>query len=333
MSEVEENGGSQSVPEVIVRTEEDAWRLLQQAVDGGGFPESIRLRFDGWPSFRLDVKGRDWNSTVPTRVMPSLLDVQKDINRVYASIQYSEPNLRRLREDEKDDLEIVVKVKKGSSIFNADLWHQFTKMAEAAVGRMNGSEIVLTVVGVALTIAAPVMFKSWLSSRQQQREIDSRLELSREETARLRVMAEAMRQQPVVESARADADATNSKLLKSTKTGDVMEIGGVAVSSEEAREVAQSERDRSQEVQLEGDFAILGNRTDRGDGFRITIRRMSDGLTFGADVPLELPHEQQKTIQEAEWSKNLVWLSLEADMLRDSITRATVVSARSSRKT
>lgn len=328
MSEVEEGAAAAAPQEIVICSEEDAWDVLRQAVEGR-FADQVRLRFEGWPSFALDVKGRDWNSTVPTRIMPSLLELQKDINRAYASIQYNEPNLRRLREEEKDDLEIVIKVDKGSSIFNADLWLQLSKIAEAAVGRMDGNQIALTVVGVALVIAAPVMFKAWLQSRQEEREIASRIELSKEETARLSVMAEAMKTQPIIESAREDAQATNNRLLKAANPGDTMEIGNVSVSSEEASELVQPERERAQEIELQGNFSILGNRTDRGDGFRITIRRVLDGLTFNADVPLTLPSDQQQAIQHAEWSKSLICLSLEGDMLRGSVTRATVVSARS----
>ncbi|HRQ63903.1 MAG TPA: hypothetical protein PKZ76_03415 [Xanthomonadaceae bacterium] len=315
------------VPELVIRSEDDAWNALAAAVAGKEFSDDIRLRFEGWPRFELDFKGRDWNSTVPTRIMPALLDVQRDINRAYATIEYREPNLRRLRDEERDRLEVVVQVKKGSSVFNADLWPHFSRIAEAAVGRMSGDQIVVTVLGLALTIMAPVMFKAWLRARQEEKETASRVELSKQETERLKVMKEAITRQPALEASKADAEATANKLLKASKPGDTMEISGVSVSAEEAREIVQPERERATELEIEGAFAVLGNRTDKGDGFRITIRRQRDGLTFNADVPLELPAPQQKVIQDAEWSKRLVRLIVDAEMLRDSITRAVVISA------
>ena len=318
---------SNEVPELIIHNEEEAWEALDAALRSAEFPSNLRLRFEGWPSFELDVKGRDWHSTVPTRVMPALLDLQRDINRAYATIQYDEPNLRRLREEERDELEVVVKVKKGSSIFDADLWQQFTAMAQAAVGRMNGNEIVITTIGLALAIIAPVMFKAWLSARQHEKDIASRVELSEQETKRLQIMAEAMRQQPAIKEVQEDAAATANKLLKATRPGDTMEISGVSVTSEEARELVQPERDRAQNVEIDGVFSILGVRTDKSDGFRITLRRESDQLTFNADVPIELDHTQQEIIQKAEWSKSKVRLSIEAERLRDSITHAVVFHA------
>lgn len=315
------------VPELIIRNEEEAWQALEKAISGDVFPNGMRLRFEGWPSFELNIKGKDWHSTVPTRVMPALLDVQRDLNRAYASIQYDEPNLRRLREEERDDLEIVVEVKKGSSDYNADLWEQFTRLAEAAVTRMNGTEAVIAVIGVALTIMAPVMFKAWLNARSKEKDASIRVELSREETERMRIITAAMQRQPIIAVAREDAEATSNKLLKANKPGDTMEIAGVSVTSEEARELVQPERERAQTVEIDGVFSILGNRTDKGDGFRVTLRRDSDQLTFNADVPIELDHAQQQIIQNAEWSKSKVRLSVEAEMLRESITRAVVVQA------
>jgi hypothetical protein len=69
---------------LIIHNEEDAWALLEAAVSGSGHLDARRLKFKGWPIWSLDAKGRDWYSTVPTRIMPPLLDVQKDVNRAYA---------------------------------------------------------------------------------------------------------------------------------------------------------------------------------------------------------------------------------------------------------
>ena len=322
--EIEED----KMPTLVIRSEEDAWQVLEKAVNGEEFPDNLLLRFDGWPSFKLDVSGRDWHSTVPTRVMPSLLEVQKDINRAYAHIRYDDFNLRRLKEEERDDLEVVVKVKEGSSVFDADLWNQFSRMAEAAVVRMSGDQIVISVLGVALTIMAPVMFKAWLASREKDREEETRVQLSKEETQRLQVMAEAMRQHPPLEVVRDDAVATTNKLLKVARPGDNIEMKGVQIPAEEAQELAQPERERAKEIELEGDFRVLGNRTDKGAGFRVTVQRIADGLTVSADVLAELAWDQKEAIQQAEWSKTAVHLEIRAEMLRETFSRAVVLSAK-----
>lgn len=312
---------------VVIASEADAWGALKRATSDNGFPDGVELVFQNWPTFHLDIKGRDWDSTVPTRVMSPLLDVQKDINRAFTSIRYNDFNLRKLKDEDRDELEIVVKVEKGSSVFDAELWKQFSHMAEAAIGRMNGDQIVISVLGVALAIAAPVMFKAWLASRQQEKEIDNRVQLSQQETERLKVFAEAVKVNPALQTVRDDTQATHNRLLKAVKPGDRVVMKGVELQSDEVEVLVQPERERAQDIFIEDVFVILGNRTDKSNGFRITVKRLSDQMTINADVPLELPHEQQQLIQKAEWSKGRIKLSITASLLRDSISQAIVESA------
>jgi hypothetical protein len=299
---------------VVISSEEEAWAAFERATSGDGFPEGVELVFQNWPMFQMDIKGRDWHSTVPTRVMSPLLEVQKDINRAYTSIKYSDFNLRKLKDEDRDELEVVVKVEKGSSIFNAELWKQFSHMAEAAIGRMNGDQIVITVLGIALAITAPVMY-------------ESRFDLSQQETERLKVFAEAVKVHPALQTIREDTQATHNRLLKAVKPGDSVAMKGVELRSDEVAVLVQPERERAQDIFIDGVFVVLGNRTDKSDGFRITVKRLSDQLTLNADVPLELPFEQQQLIQQAEWSKGRIRLSITASILRDAITQAVVGSA------
>lgn len=314
--------------ELVIRSEDDAWEALKRALGNDKFPEDLRVRFDGWPSLVLDVKGRDWHSTVPTRVMPPLIEVQNNINRAYAQVQYNEASTRRLRNEERDELELVVKVDKGSSLLTSELWTQLTKVAEAAVGRMSGNEIVICVAIVALSTTAAVVLKAWLKQRQQALKMQNQLQLSQQETERLRIVAAATQPRPQLAAIRDDAQAASNQLLKATRSGDVMEIHGVSLPAEEAHALVQPERERAKETELNGRFAILGNRTDKGAGFRITVKRVTDGLTFAADVLPELPADQQDVIQDAEWSKQLIDLVIRAEKLRDTVTRATVISAK-----
>lgn len=312
--------------QVTITSEQDAWAALEQATTVG-FASDVVLVFDGWPVFKIDIKGKDWDSTVPTRVMMPLLDVQKEINRAFASVRYGHDNLRKLKDEERDELEVVVKVKKGSSVFDAELWKHFTTIAQAATGRMDGNQTMLTVLGLAVLVAAPVMFKAWLGQRQKEKELDQQVQLSAAENRRMEIFAQAVARQPLLAGAQEDVGATNNKFLKVAKPGDVLLVGDQAVPASEAAALAQPERERAIDVTLDGVFAVLGNRTDKSAGFRITVKRLTDGLILNADVPIELQHDQQQLIQNAEWQKKSIVLSINASMLRGTIAQAIVVSA------
>ena len=93
---------------ITIRSADEAWVLFRLALEGGDLPERLELVFEGWPQFDMKVNGKDWYGTVPTRVMAPLLDVQRDLHRVYANVCYGTSNLRKLRDEDRDLLELVV---------------------------------------------------------------------------------------------------------------------------------------------------------------------------------------------------------------------------------
>jgi hypothetical protein len=315
---------------LYIRSEDEAWLVLKHAIEhGSDFPENFDIVFDGWPSFDLNIKGKDWHSTVPTRVMVPLLEVQKDLHRAYTSICYGSGSLNRLTVEDREKLELVIEVKEGSSEYDADLWKQLGAIAEAAVGKMTGTEIIITVVSLGLIITGGAVAKHWISTRLKEKESDNQIELSKQESERVRVITEAMSRQPVIAEIKENSIITQSKLLKVMKPGDRITTAGVTLSSEEAREIAQTERAVSEDIDIRGVFRVLANDASKGAGFRIKVQRVSDGLLLSADVPIELDIDQRNLIQKAEWSKGteLVSLYITGSMLRGNINNAAVYSA------
>lgn len=315
---------------LFIRNEDDAWRVLKYALDdGSNIPEDIDVIFEGWPTYDLNIKGKDWHSTVPTRVMAPLLEVQKDLHRAYTSICYSSGNLNRLTVEDREKLELVIEVKEGSSEYDADLWKQLGAIAEAAVGKMTGTEIIITVVSLGLIITGGAVAKHWISTRLKEKESDNQIVLSTQETERVRVITEAMSNRPVIEEIRDSSIITQSRMLKVLKPGDRIVTSGVTLSSQEASEVAQTERAVSEDIDIRGVFRVLANDASRSEGFRIKVQRVSDALTLSAEVPIELDIDQKKLIKDAEWSKGmeLVSLHITGSMLRGKINNAVVYSA------
>jgi hypothetical protein len=315
---------------LVVRSEDDAWLVMNYAIEHG--PSSLddfEIIFDGWPTYDLNIKGRDWNSTVPTRVMGPLLEVQKDLHRAYTSIHYGSTNLSRLTYEDREKLELVIKVKEGSSDYKADLIKQLGEIGKVAAGKMTGTEVIVTVLGLALVWVGGTVVKHWISTRQKEKESVNQIELSRQETERMRVITEAMSRQPVIAEFNDSNIITQSRILKVMKPGDLINTSGVSLSSEEAREIAQTERAASEDVDIRGVFRVLANDASKSAGFRIKVERISDGVMLSADVPMELDSDQKRLIQKAEWSKGLVLVSLHitGTMLRGKINDAIVYSA------
>lgn len=325
------NNNNEAVPndgwtKVSIRSADEAWHWFKTAVEGGEVPEKLTLSFEGWPTFTMNVSGRDWDSTVPTRVMAPLLEIQKDIYRKYVEVAYGTVNLRKLREDDRDQLEIVVKVAKGSSDYNAPLDGQLNSIAQKAVEKMTSRELLIAILGIALIYGGVEVNKAWVAARQAEAQSQVTVELSKQETERLRIFSEATKRQPILNSAKEDFEESQNRLLKSLKPGDKTVLPGVTITSSEAAEITHRERARAENVEITGLFRVLANDASKGADFRIKVARVSDGLSFYVTVPMELDNEQKRLIQRAEWSKGALAVRLEinATMLRGSVSDAVV---------
>ena len=312
-----------------ITSADQAWALFKFATESKQLPENIQIIFEGWPTFEMKVNGKDWDSTVPTRVMGPLLEIQKDLNRAYTQICYGTDNLRKLKEGERDLLEIVVRVEKGSSDFQANLANQLTELSKAAVGKMSGKEIVTAVLGIALVYGGVEINKAWVAQRQAAVQSEQTVKLSEQETERLKIFAQAVTAAPVLAEVKADREDSQNRVLKSLHPTDSIALPGVQLKGAEAAEITHQDRARATDVDISGTFRVLANDASKHSGFRIKVERISDRRLISADVPLELPDEQKALIQKAEWSKGtiLVNLKISASELRDKISNATVYSA------
>lgn len=311
---------------IVITNQEQAWEVFQAAVDGEKLPERFILRFEGWPNFDMKVVGRDWDSTVPTRVMVPLLEIQKDIHRKYAEVAYGSANLKKLRDEDREQLEIVVKVSKGSSDYKAPLDGQLNILATKALEQMDSAHIAITIIGIALVWGGVEIARAWVARRQKEVDAEVTIELSKQETRRLEIFERASRRVPELESARQEYEESQNRLLKTLKPNDKTELKGMSLTGADAMEITHKERARAEDADISGVFRVLANDASKGNDFRIKIARVADGLTLSATVPMELDHDQKLLIQKAEWSKGafLVSIDLNARLLRGNITEAQV---------
>lgn len=320
---------SSSNPEkIIIRSADDAWKQLS-LVASGDIPEHVELIFEGWPNYDVVINGKDWNGTVPTRVMRPLLDLQQDVNRLFAQVYYGGSNLNRLSDDDRDALELIIKVKEGSSDYRAPLDKQLTEIAQKVIHKMDSKHLMQTLIGAALVWGAVEINKAWVSQLQEAKKVDQTVEISKQETERLKIFSDAMSNRPVLSATKTNYEITQNRLLKTLKPSDKVKTGGVELTGAQALEIVQTSRASSEDLDIREDFYVLANDASKPGGFRIKVKRISDGSEFSADVPIELEQSEKALIQAAEWSKGgrKVKLHITATQLRGKIVQATVYGA------
>lgn len=86
-----------------------------------------------------------------------------------------------------------------STKFLAPLWPILNNMAKQAVGKMNGPQAVIVILGIAAMTAGTIAWKSNLNTRMEEKGMDHALEMSREETKRQELMANIAGNSPALQ--------------------------------------------------------------------------------------------------------------------------------------
>lgn len=118
--------------ELTIRSEDDAIALLDQLNKGLTFDEPPNLVFEGWPVFTIRITGKDFDGTVPTRIMPTLLELQKQVHRLYCQTRYDSDNIRKLTKEDRDKLELVVHHEISMSTIEKDKYDILAQSLEIA---------------------------------------------------------------------------------------------------------------------------------------------------------------------------------------------------------
>lgn len=316
--------------DIVIRNENDAWRYLKRALEGDPELEGpIDLKFVGWPTLDLHFKGHDFDQSVPTRIMPPLLGAQKEVQRLYCQVRYGQQNLQKLTNDDRDRLELVVKVDKGSSQYLTNLDDVLTETARAAIAGMDSIHILIALISGALIWGSNVAWKRWLDSQAQDKDVASRVRMSQLEHDKLKLLTDALNRSAVAKDHADGVDQFRNNSLNKLKPADSFTLPGTrdVIDGEYAAEITHKQREQSTEIRIDGEFIIQAVSSGEIRGFRVKVKRVLDGKIINVTIPDGAITEAQKEIlKNNEWAKRPVVMEINAKELRGEIASATLVS-------
>jgi hypothetical protein len=74
------------------------------------------VKFENWPVLHFNVKGGDkYKSTVTSYLIEGLKDFTDEIFRAICVVKYGKPDLRYLKEKDREEFDLVIKIAEGSS--------------------------------------------------------------------------------------------------------------------------------------------------------------------------------------------------------------------------
>lgn len=317
--------------ELVIRSESQAFEVLEKALANELSDVPFSLKFERWPVLKIKLEGPGFESTINTDIAQALIDIQASVNRAYARAVHNLPDSRGLTAEERKQLQFQAKVKQGSSIIEVNLGEFAEKLATGIASKMTPEMFAITVIGVALTGAGFLAYKQFLkhksSDKQIEQEVRSRMIMTQEETRRLEVFADAMVRSATVRHASEDFDAARNEIVRAGRNADSLTVNSISIDSATARTIGTAHRSESIEVQLNGNYTILSVDVSRPDEIKLRVQNRNDGRDFSASFQDQSLDQSQITLlQAAEWSRNPVYLSINARILRGEITVATVVA-------
>jgi len=315
--------------DIVIKTERDAWDWLETVSEKDfEFKEPVDISFDGWPVIDLHYKGIDFDSSIPTRVMPPLLGAQKEIYRLYCQLAYGEDNLRKLTPADRERLELVFNVAPGSSNFLTNLDSKLTEVANSAVSKMESKHILYAVLVIALSWGSTSAWKSWLDNKSKQADIESKVTLTELDVKRLAIFADALKDKPDLKKMVDGVDEFRNNSLNKLKPADTFTLPGsdTDIDGGYASEVTHKPRVEAIEIRIDGEFIIQSVFSGGVDGFKVKVKRLSDGKVINVHIPEgTLQIGQKDVLKNNEWAKLPTVMQINARELRGQITSATLV--------
>jgi hypothetical protein len=320
----------------VINSEEDALRFVEMYVAGQDLPDGVS--FDGWPNLTFRLTGEKFHGSLTPSVMKGFVEMQAHINRSFALLKYGVPDPRKLSKEEKKAIEIQVNVEDGSSLIEVNMDGFLGELTQAVVGKVGPQEIVVTVLGTALIWGSVALFKKYLDNRKEVRMAEVKSESDREhlsairfmseqETKRTEILSTLISNQPRLDNQERLAYDAKTELVKSFSRAETAEIDGIVMDGELARTLTTNARRRSNEIRLDGNYRIEKVDSTDPESFKVQVRNVDSDLRISCivqDVFLDAI-EHKKALQQAEWDRKAVHLSINAKELDGEIKSAVIL--------
>lgn len=325
--------GSEYFDVLRVTDEESAYAALESALAKAFEGQAIKLDFDSWPILRLKYKGDKFKGTITPDIAQAILDLQDVLSRSYLHAVKNTTNLRGLTEEDRRAIQVIASVEEGSSLIEVNLGPWAEKLAFDLVGKMTGTEIIVVVVGTAAVLTGAFLMRQHLNNRSAEKKLSlenqGRFDLSQEESRRLKIVTDAMAANSVTREAGANAEAVRDSFLKSAFDAESMTVqDDVVVTANDAKLTYRAKRREPIPVQMNGNYLVKSfTWSSDNQSARVRVQREEDQNEFTADISVSALTVDQKTrFKNATFDQLRVYLQINATLLNDQVTTATIVS-------
>ena len=317
---------------IVIRNEQDAYDFLRKIYETelGDDVSKLHIQFEGWPNVQVKLTGEKYQSTITPSIMKAFLKLQDGLYKAYALAVYADSK-HRLTDDEKKDLELIIKVSQGSSKFD-DENTNWGNILTGLTSKMESKHLTITLLFGLLCYFGTDSYKMFLEDKQAEREAQAQSSITEKLVAlnekTLNALTENQKEnrelilqlidkKPELKEIAAEAKETKREFFKQASDAEKINIQGVEVTGEQAKELAKKKRmppaREFEEIRLDGMYRILNVNTELDTGFKVSIRNEVSGQELVAEVQDNTFQSQYKrAIETATFEKRPVELNINA---------------------
>lgn len=295
---------------ITIRSEEDAWKILERLLLEDDFHKYIE--FESWPFINLNIKGERYSSTLPANLLNKLSHIQSNLNTFYGNFVY-EGDARNLKKYEKHDIELVFKVKEGSTALKADATGLLNKLGESMTKPETQKVAGITMCVLALILSGAGVVNNYSDNQKV-------IELQR-----LKLLEKAIETVPELKNSSTEIQKTFRRVISSAADADSISIGDTLFDKYAINKIAEKTNNKIEWVEIEGEFHIS---SIRGYESYYTIEIIYEkNSKVRARLSKDIVSEEQvKLLTDSLINGSLVSLNFKAKKIEDGYASARVQS-------
>lgn len=213
-----------------IRTEDDAWEVLNQLLSGKISDKTAEnMKLGEWASLDVAIRGDRYNASLTPRVMDALLQFHQQLGKSLALAAYGKADRRTLTEDDTEDLQLDFQIKQGSSQIFVSLADAIQKVGNRLETLPPETFLLVTIV-LGLVYCGSLAIKGYFETSEAR----ERTAQGAQENKRMTLLAKAYERLrgEGINPAEIEKHAASAygRIVDSIPDADTAKIGGVSLS-------------------------------------------------------------------------------------------------------
>ena len=321
-----------------VSTEEEAYALLEELLSGNdkNLPHVRDLKIGDWAGAKIYMPNVPVSSSITAPMMAACQKYQDAIYKIIADAKYQTTDIRYLHDREKTAFQISFIVGPGSTTIDDNLKDLLNNIVPEMIKQMDGDQILILVLGLALIFGGTCAFKVWIANKremqkdalkgsQHQKQLETFEKLSKEETRRSEILAQAIQQSRVLRDSDELAAQVREEYVKAIEATEDTQIQGVMISREQAHSLRATPRRKAETDMMEGVYRVLMIDTSDPEVTHVKIEHVETEQKIAAEFADGiLDQAGLDLLTYAAAHRSNVWVKLKVSCMQGIIKKASI---------